>query len=188
VYLLGSKEDIGHLGYVPGRCPKCGEQGMLSVYQAKKKITFAALVSVPMADQLMAECLKCHTRMAIPDAMKDEIGRNMVSSADLAGIATSRAKAGGTFVGDGRTNVRTAYQVLQVDSEAEPEVIQAAFKRLAFKYHPDRSEDPGAEERMRELSAAHDLLTDEVRKSHYDASLGLVREPKRPRAMRSDDV
>jgi DnaJ-class molecular chaperone len=29
------------------------------------------------------------------------------------------------------------YKVLQVDSEAEEEVIQAAYRRLAQKYHPD---------------------------------------------------
>jgi DnaJ-class molecular chaperone len=29
------------------------------------------------------------------------------------------------------------YKVLQVDSEAEDEVIQAAYRRLAQKYHPD---------------------------------------------------
>ena len=29
------------------------------------------------------------------------------------------------------------YKILQVDSEAEDEVIQAAYRRLARKYHPD---------------------------------------------------
>src|SRR2546423_12394644 len=29
------------------------------------------------------------------------------------------------------------YRVLQVDSSADPEVIEAAYKRLALKYHPD---------------------------------------------------
>ena len=33
-----------------------------------------------------------------------------------------------------------AYKVLQVDPEAEDEVIQAAYRRLARKYHPDLAE------------------------------------------------
>ena len=188
VYLLGSREDTDHLGYVQGRCPKCGQEGMLAIYNAKKKITFAALVSLPMADQLVAECLSCKTRMVIPDGMKDEIGRNLVSTADLAGLATQRAQASTQFPAQQSGNVRTAYQVLQLDPSADPEVIQAAFKRLALKHHPDRSSDPASPERMRELIAAHDLLSDAVRKSRYDASLGIVRQPDRPPAMRAEDV
>ena len=40
------------------------------------------------------------------------------------------------------------YKVLQVDSEAEDEVIQAAYRRLARKYHPDLMPGPEAEARM----------------------------------------
>ena len=35
-----------------------------------------------------------------------------------------------------------AYKVLQVDPEAEDEVIQAAYRRLARKYHPDLATGP----------------------------------------------
>lgn len=48
---------------------------------------------------------------------------------------------------------RNYYEILQVTADAEPEVIEAAYKRLAFKYHPDRN--PGsADGRMRELNEA----------------------------------
>ena len=40
------------------------------------------------------------------------------------------------------------YKTLQVDSEAEDEVIQAAYRRLARKYHPDLAETPDAAARM----------------------------------------
>ena len=37
----------------------------------------------------------------------------------------------------GRVNITNPYKVLQVDPEAEDEVIEAAYRRLARKYHPD---------------------------------------------------
>jgi len=35
------------------------------------------------------------------------------------------------------TNLPNYYKALQVDNEAETEVIEVAYKRLALKYHPD---------------------------------------------------
>jgi hypothetical protein len=64
--------------------------------------------------------------------------------------------------------VDDAYRVLQVDPSAEPEVIEAAFRRLARKYHPDVNPEPGAAARMRELSAAYDVLRDHARRAEYD--------------------
>ncbi len=68
---------------------------------------------------------------------------------------------------------RDAYKVLQVDPEADLEVIQAAYRRLAQKYHPDRIA-PGADAdaaalRMVELNAAWDQLRDTSRRSNYDS-------------------
>jgi hypothetical protein len=60
------------------------------------------------------------------------------------------------------------YRVLQVHPSAEPEVIEAAYRRLARKYHPDVNPDPGAAVRMRELSAAYDVLRDPARRAEYD--------------------
>ena len=37
------------------------------------------------------------------------------------------------------------YKTLQVDPEAEDEVIAAAYRRLARKYHPDANAGPDAE-------------------------------------------
>ncbi len=67
---------------------------------------------------------------------------------------------------------RDAYKVLQVDHEADPEVIQAAYRRLARKYHPDLSasgpDDEGAALRMVEINAAWDVLRDPGRRHEYD--------------------
>src|SRR5574337_1213514 len=58
------------------------------------------------------------------------------------------------------------YRVLQVHPTAEPEVIQAAFRRLARKYHPDAGS--GSDERMAELNAAYAVLGDATRRAAYD--------------------
>ncbi|NLD73052.1 MAG: DnaJ domain-containing protein [Chloroflexi bacterium] len=66
---------------------------------------------------------------------------------------------------------RTYYRVLQVDPEAEPEVIQSAFRRLARKYHPDVNKSPDAVRRMQEINEAYEVLRDPSRRRAYDAQL-----------------
>jgi curved DNA-binding protein CbpA len=62
-----------------------------------------------------------------------------------------------------------AYKVLQVDSEAEDEVIQAAYRRLAQKYHPDVV-GPGSSlaGRMTSINKAYEILRDPLRRRAYD--------------------
>jgi curved DNA-binding protein CbpA len=59
------------------------------------------------------------------------------------------------------------YVVLQVHPSAEPEVIKAAYRVLAHKYHPDHGGDPA---RMAVLNDAWDVLGDPVRRAAYDAA------------------
>ena len=64
------------------------------------------------------------------------------------------------------------YKTLQVDPEAEDEVIAAAYRRLARKYHPDTATDPttvaAASERMTALNAAWELIGDADRRATFD--------------------
>lgn len=62
------------------------------------------------------------------------------------------------------------YKVLQVDSEAEDEVITAAYRRLARKYHPDLAESPDAAARMTRINAAWGLIGDPAKRAAYDRS------------------
>lgn len=62
------------------------------------------------------------------------------------------------------------YKVLQVDPEAEDEVIQAAYRRLARKYHPDVAPGPEAAARMVALNQAWDLVGDPERRAAHDRS------------------
>ena len=60
------------------------------------------------------------------------------------------------------------YKTLQVDPEAEDEVIQAAYRRLARKYHPDVASGAEAAARMAGINAAWELLGDPVKRALYD--------------------
>lgn len=60
------------------------------------------------------------------------------------------------------------YKVLQVDPEAEDEVIAAAYRRLARKYHPDVGSGPEAAARMIALNAAWELIGVPARRAAFD--------------------
>jgi curved DNA-binding protein CbpA len=60
------------------------------------------------------------------------------------------------------------YAILQVHPRAEPEVIEAAYRRLSRKYHPDVSGQADAGQRMRELNEAFEVLSDPTRRRAYD--------------------
>lgn len=65
-------------------------------------------------------------------------------------------------------NVPDPYKTLQVDPEAEDEVIEAAYRRLARKYHPDVAPGPDAQDRMVRINQAWELLRDPVRRAAVD--------------------
>ena len=65
------------------------------------------------------------------------------------------------------TEASDHYKTLQVDPEAEDEVIAAAYRRLAAKYHPDVAGPTGAA-RMVALNAAWTVLRDADRRAAYD--------------------
>jgi curved DNA-binding protein CbpA len=60
------------------------------------------------------------------------------------------------------------YAVLQVLPNAEPEVVTAAFKALALKYHPDHDATRRAAEKMAELNRAYAILRDHRSRSAHD--------------------
>jgi curved DNA-binding protein CbpA len=58
------------------------------------------------------------------------------------------------------------YKVLQVDPEAEREVIRAAYRALALKYHPDVSS--GSRDRITALNHAWGILRNANARAAYD--------------------
>lgn len=67
------------------------------------------------------------------------------------------------------------YKLLQVDPDAEPEVIEAAFRRLARKYHPDVNPAPEARAQMQRIAGAYQVLRDPRQRAAYDRDRGAVR-------------
>ena len=64
---------------------------------------------------------------------------------------------------------RDYYEVLGVDKTAGEREIKKAYKKLAMKYHPDRTDgDKALEEKFKEAQEAHEILTDERKRAAYD--------------------
>ncbi|MEX2557331.1 MAG: molecular chaperone DnaJ [Actinomycetota bacterium] len=61
------------------------------------------------------------------------------------------------------------YKVLGVSETASADEIKKSFRKLAQKYHPDRNPGDGAaEDRMKEISEASDVLSDPKKRAEYD--------------------
>lgn len=64
---------------------------------------------------------------------------------------------------------RTHYDNLKVSRDAPSEVIQAAYRSLARKYHPDRNGSrPEGEAIMKAINASYEVLSDPVRRANHD--------------------
>lgn len=72
------------------------------------------------------------------------------------------------------------YKVLQVDSEAETDIIMSAYKRLALKYHPDFNKAPDAEEKMKLLNEAKRILTNPQERRKFDEQFAKNSLPPQP--------
>lgn len=90
------------------------------------------------------------------------------------------------------------YAELEVAPTATRETIDAAWRSLVKRHHPDADLAPeareAAEARIRRLNVAHDWLTDPVRRARYDlerrfeqpASFGVAPPPVEPAADETD--
>ena len=68
----------------------------------------------------------------------------------------------------------TLYEVLEVSENASAEVIEKAYKVLAKKYHPDLQSEANkksAENKMKKINEAYDILGNEEKRKEYDRTL-----------------
>ena len=64
---------------------------------------------------------------------------------------------------------RDYYEVLGVSKSADEREIKKAYKKLAMKYHPDRTQgDKALEEKFKEIQEAYEVLTDGQKRQMYD--------------------
>ena len=60
-----------------------------------------------------------------------------------------------------------------VSRMSDPEMIEAAYRRLARRYHPDLNKSPEAAEMMRRLNEAKETLMNAATRRQYDATRGV---------------
>jgi len=68
------------------------------------------------------------------------------------------------------------YEVLEVSPKASKEVIEKAYKVLVKKYHPDLQKlekKAWAEEIMKKLNRAYEVLGDQEERQKYDIEIGI---------------
>lgn len=61
------------------------------------------------------------------------------------------------------------YAALEITPSADTPEVNAAFRRLAWRYHPDRNPAPGATLQFQDINEAHQVLSDPLRRAEYDA-------------------
>lgn len=70
--------------------------------------------------------------------------------------------------------METLYDILEVSKRASKEVIEKAYRTLAKKYHPDLQTEENranAEEKMKKINEAYDILSDDEKRREYDRKL-----------------
>jgi hypothetical protein len=65
-------------------------------------------------------------------------------------------------------SMRDPYKILQIDPDAEIAVIEAAYRGLARRYHPDVNPSPEAAERMKDINWAYEILHDPNKRESFN--------------------
>lgn len=67
------------------------------------------------------------------------------------------------------------YKILGVEKDATETEIKKAYRKLAIIHHPDKNpDDPGADERFKDIGEAQECLMDPQKRERYDSGADLV--------------
>jgi DnaJ-class molecular chaperone len=64
--------------------------------------------------------------------------------------------------------VKNYYEVLGVKKEASAEDIKKSYRRMALQLHPDKNKETNAEEKLKELAEAYEVLSNKQKRDAYD--------------------
>ncbi len=70
------------------------------------------------------------------------------------------------------------YDVLEVDISVPQESLQSAYRKMVKKWHPDICKHPSADEKIKEINEAYDILKNQYKKDNYDNEKGYNQKKK----------
>lgn len=73
------------------------------------------------------------------------------------------------------------YDILEININASPQIIEKAYKTLVKMYHPDLQEDGLKQEyenKLKEINEAYEILSDPIKKESYDSKLEEIENEK----------
>ena len=63
---------------------------------------------------------------------------------------------------------RDCYEVLETTRAATDKEIKKAYRKLSLIHHPDKSKDPDASEKFREISKANEVLSNPEKRELFN--------------------
>lgn len=80
------------------------------------------------------------------------------------------------------------YSFLGIGRKAGPDEIKRAYRKMVFRYHPDRNpDDEEAAEKLKEVLEAYEILSDDEKRAHYDRATRGKFEQDEDRQEQSND-
>lgn len=79
-------------------------------------------------------------------------------------------------------NVQECFQVLQVNKGASLDEVKSAYRKLAFRYHPDLNPGPDAATKFREINEAYVIIKDTLSSGPQQAQYQPPPRAEKPKA------